>query len=147
MAKPNEGVARAALSSSRAINVIGGPGTGKSQAIVQRAAHLLESGTQPSELLVLAATRSAADALRSRVTACGAPGAAEVQVCTPMQFFEQVLSCPEARAFTGRTPRLLADFEERILMEDMKTCGLKPKRLREMLKFFFRQWTELGDER
>ena len=96
---------------------------------------------------MLAATRSAADALRSRVTACGAPGAAEVQVCTPMQFFEQVLSCPEARAFTGRTPRLLADFEERILMEDMKTCGLKPKRLREMLKFFFRQWTELGDER
>lgn len=147
MAKPNEGVARAALSSSRAIQVIGGPGTGKSQAIVQRAAHLLESGTQPSELLVLAATRSAADALRSRVAACGAPGAAEVQVCTPMQFFEQVLSCPEARAFTGRTPRLLADFEERILMEDMKTCGLKTKRLREMLKFFFRQWTELGDER
>ncbi|MDO5791640.1 MAG: AAA family ATPase, partial [Coriobacteriia bacterium] len=147
MAKPNEGVARAALSSSRAIQVIGGPGTGKSQAIVQRAAHLLESGTQPSELLVLAATRSAADALRSRVAACGAPGAAEVQVCTPMQFFEQVLSCPEARAFTGRNPRLLADFEERILMEDMKTCGLKTKRLREMLKFFFRQWTELGDER
>lgn len=144
MAKPNEGVARAALSSSRAIQVIGGPGTGKSQAIVQRAAHLLESGTQPSELLVLAATRSAADALRSRVTACGAPGAAEVQVCTPMQFFEQVLSCPEARAFTGRNPRLLADFEERILMEDMKACGLKPKRLREMLKFFFRQWTELA---
>mgnify|MGYP004481982677 CR=1 FL=1 len=147
MAKPNEGVARAALSSSRVIQVIGGPGTGKSQAIVQRAAYLLESGTRPSELLVLAATRSAADALRSRVAACGAPGAAEVQVCTPMQFFEQVLSCPEARAFTGRNPRLLADFEERILMEDMKTCGLKPKRLREMLKFFFRQWTELGDER
>ncbi|RDB57498.1 UvrD-helicase domain-containing protein [Senegalimassilia anaerobia] len=147
MAKPNEGVARAALSSSRAIQVIGGPGTGKSQAIVQRAAHLLESGTQPSELLVLAATRSAADALRSRVAACGASGADEVQVCTPMQFFEQVLSYPEARAFTGRNPRLLADFEERILMEDMKTCGLKTKRLREMLKLFFRQWTELGDER
>lgn len=147
MAEPNEGIARAALSSSRAIQVIGGPGTGKTQTIVQRVAWLLAGGTAPGDVLVLAATRSAADALRARVAACGVAGADAVQVCTPAQFFEQVLACPEARAFTGRTPRLLADFEERILMEDMKTCGLKTKRMREMLKFFFRQWTELGDER
>lgn len=147
MAEPMEGVARAALSSSRAIQVVGGPGTGKTQAIVQRAARLLAAGTRPDDVLVLAATRSAVDALRARVAACGVVGADAVEVCTPAQFFEQVLSCPEARAFTGRTPRLLADFEERILMEDMKTCGLKTKRMREMLKFFFRQWTELGDER
>ena len=147
MAEPMEGVARAALSSSRAIQVVGGPGTGKTQAIVQRAARLLAAGTRPDDVLVLAATRSAADALRARVAACGVAGADAVEVCTPAQLFEQVLSCPEARAFTGRTPRLLADFEERILMEDMKTCGLKTKRMREMLKFFFRQWTELGDER
>lgn len=147
MAEPMEGVARAALSSSRAIQVVGGPGTGKTQAIVQRAARLLAAGTRPDDVLVLAATRSAVDALRARVVACGVVGADAIEVCTPAQFFEQVLSCPEARAFTGRTPRLLADFEERILMEDMKTCGLKTKRMREMLKFFFRQWTELGDER
>ena len=147
MAEPMEGVARAALSSSRAIQVVGGPGTGKTQAIVQRAARLLAAGTRPDDVLALAATRSAVDALRARVAACGVVGADAVEVCTPAQFFEQVLSCPEARAFTGRTPRLLADFEERILMEDMKTCGLKTKRMREMLKFFFRQWTELGDER
>lgn len=147
MAEPMEGVARAALSSSRAIQVVGGPGTGKTQAIVQRAARLLAAGTRPDDVLVLAATRSAVDALRARVAACGVVGADAVEVCTPAQFFEQVLSCPEARAFTGRTPRLLADFEERILMEDMKTCGLKTKRMREMLKFFFKQWTELGDER
>lgn len=147
MAEPMEGVARAALSSSRAIQVVGGPGTGKTQAIVQRAARLLAAGTRPDDVLVLAATRSAVDALRARVAACGVVGADAVEVCTPAQFFEQVLSCPEARAFAGRTPRLLADFEERILMEDMKTCGLKTKRMREMLKFFFKQWTELGDER
>ena len=147
MAEPMEGVARAALSSSRAIQVVGGPGTGKTQAIVQRAARLLAASARPDDVLVLAATRSAADVLRARVAACGVVGADAVEVCTPAQFFEQVLSCPEARAFTGRTPRLLADFEERILMEDMKTCGLKTKRMREMLKFFFKQWTELGDER
>ncbi len=147
MAEPMEGVARAALSSSRAIQVVGGPGTGKTQAIVQRAARLLAASARPDDVLVLAATRSAADVLRARVAACGVVGADAVEVCTPAQFFEQVLSCPEARAFTGRTPRLLADFEERILMEDMKTCGLKTKRMREMLKFFFKQWTEQGDER
>lgn len=147
MAEPMEGAARAALSSSRAIQVVGGPGTGKTRAIVQRVARLLAAGVRPADVLVLAATRSAADALRARVAACGVVGADAVQVCTPAQFFEQVLACPEARAFTGRTPRLLADFEERILMEDMKTCGLKTKRMREMLKFFFKQWTELGDER
>ncbi len=147
MAESNEEVMRAALSSSRAIQVIGGPGTGKTEAIVRRAAHLLAAGVRPEELLVLAATRSAADALRARVAACGVAGAGDVQVCTPAQFFEQVLGCAEARTFTGRTPRVLADFEERILMEDMKTCGLKTKRMREMLKFFFREWTELGDER
>ena len=147
MAEPDERVVRAALSSSRAIQVVGGPGTGKTLAIVRRVAYLLASGTAPSDLLVLAATRSAADALRTRVAACGVAGAGAVQVCTPAQFFERVLACPEARAFTGRTPRVLADFEERILMEDMKTCGLKTKRMREMLKFFFREWTELGDER
>lgn len=147
MAEPMEGVARAALSSSRAIQVVGGPGTGKTQAIVQRAARLLAASARPDDVLVLAATRSAADVLRARVAACGVVGADAVEVCTPAQFFEQVLSCPEARAFTGRTPRLLADFEERILMEDMKTCGLKTKRMHEMLKFFFKQWTELGDER
>lgn len=147
MAEPNEGIARAALSTARAIQVTGGPGTGKTLAIVHRVAHLLDTGADPRDMLVLAATRSAVDALRTRVAACGAAGADAVQVCTPAQFFEQVLSCPKARAHTGRTPRLLADFEERILMEDMKTCGLKPKRMREMLKFFFREWTELGDER
>ena len=147
MAEPMEGVERAALSSSRAIQVVGGPGTGKTQAIVQRAARLLAASARPDDVLVLAATRSAADVLRARVAACGVVGADAVEVCTPAQFFEQVLSCPEARAFTGRTPRLLADFEERILMEDMKTCGLKTKRMREMLQFFFKQWTELGDER
>lgn len=64
---------------------------------------------------------------------------------TPQDYFVTLLDGPEARAATRRVPRLLADFEESILMEDMKTCGMKVKRLREMLKFFYRTWTELGD--
>lgn len=31
-------------------------------------------------------------------------------------------------------------------MEDMKTCGLKNRRLKEMLKFFYRSWTELVED-
>ena len=46
--------------------------------------------------------------------------------------------------FTGREPRLLLNYELNALMEDMKTSGLRPGRLKEMLKFFYRGWTELA---
>lgn len=62
-----------------------------------------------------------------------------------------VLATPEAQAVTGRhfagdTPRILSAFEEDFLMEDLKTWGSRPKRLRELCKFLYRGITELADE-
>lgn len=135
----------AACSKAPCIRVVGAGGTGKTEACVRRVAHLLEAGVSPADVLVAASTRSAAAALARRIAECGVAGAEAVAVRVPEDVFVSVLDTPAARQATGRVPRLLADFEERILMEDMKVCGLKAKRLREMLKFFYRTWTELKE--
>ena len=56
-----------------------------------------------------------------------------------------MLASEEGRAFSGRAGRLVTPVELGFIMEDMKVSGLKQRRLREMLKFFYRNWTELAD--
>ena len=125
--------------------ILGGPGTGTSRALVERAAALLEGGARPCDVLVLAASPNAAAGLRELLAArLGAERAAAVPVRTPRELELQLLATPQARAFTGREPRLLLNYELNALMEDMKTSGLRPGRLKEMLKFFYRGWTELA---
>ena len=80
-----------------------------------------------------------------------AAGAGEVQVLTCRELACAVLADPESAAATGMSfysgrARLLSAYETDFLMEDVKTLGARPKRLREMLKFFYRGWTELADE-
>lgn len=137
---------RAAKSNARWIKIQGAGGTGKTQAILERIAQLLESGRSPQEMLVLVSTASAADAFCARAQARLGEAAANLDVRTPRDTWTAVLASDQARQATGRHPRLLDDFEQNILMEDMKATGLAVKRLREMLKFFYREWTEMGDE-
>lgn len=46
----------------------------------------------------------------------------------------------------GRNARVLDGNELAVLMEDMKVSGLKPGRLREMLKFFYKSMSDCSDE-
>ena len=80
-----------------------------------------------------------------------AAGAGEVRVLTCRELACAVLADPDSAAATGMSfssgrARLLSAYETDFLMEDVKTLGARPKRLREMLKFFYRGWTELADE-
>ena len=80
-----------------------------------------------------------------------AADAGEVQVLTCRELACAVLADPDSAAATGMSfssgrARLLSAYETDFLMEDVKTLGARPKRLREMLKFFYRGWTELADE-
>ena len=80
-----------------------------------------------------------------------AADAGEVQVLTCRELACAVLTDPDSAAATGMSfssgrARLLGAYETDFLMEDVKTLGARPKRLREMLKFFYRGWTELADE-
>ncbi len=122
----------------------GGVGCGKTERLVERVASLLEGDAAPDDLLVLAATPDAARALGARLAGRGV-AAARVTVTTPRAVALELLGTEEGRAFSGRAGRLVTPVEMGFIMEDMKTCGLKNRRLKEMLKFFYRNWTELAE--
>ncbi|CAK7024150.1 MAG: hypothetical protein PEGG_00996 [Paraeggerthella hongkongensis] len=58
----------------------------------------------------------------------------------------RVAALDGVRAATNRDPRILDANELDVLMEDMKVSGLKPRRLREMLKFFYKGLSEYANE-
>ena len=132
-----------------ATRIIGGVGTGKTQELINRVCSTLAKGAQGNDALVLCATPQAALAFQARLAAAAeAAGvdAAGVTVATARALALDVMSDAEAIRWSGREPRLLTDYEKLFLLEDMKVSGLRPKRLREMLKFFYRSWTELADD-
>lgn len=127
-----------------AVLVEGGVGCGKTTALIARAATLLEDGAVPKDMLVLTATPDAARVLAARlIEVVGERGGAVEVTCT-RDVALGLLASEEGRAFSGRAGRLVTPVELGFIMEDMKTSGLKQRRLREMLKFFYRNWTELA---
>ena len=133
----------------KATRIVGGVGCGKTQELIERVCSLLSNGEKAESVLALCATPQACESFTLRLgTAAKAAGvnADGVTVTTPRALALEVLSDAEAVRWSGREPRLLTAYEELFLLEDMKTCGLRPKRLREMLKFFYRSWTELADD-
>lgn len=132
-----------------ATRIVGGVGTGKTQELINRAVKALKQGAKAADVLVMCATPQAALAFKARLDAAAeAAGvnAAGVAVTTPRALALDVMGDAEAIRWSGREPRLLTDYEKLFLLEDMKVSGLRPKRLREMLKFFYRSWTELADD-
>ena len=127
-----------------AVLIEGGVGCGKTAALIARAAALLEDGMAPEDMLMLAATPDAARVLAARlIEVVGERGVAIEVTCT-RDVALGLLASEEGRAFSGRAGRLVTPLELGFIMEDMKTSGLKQRRLREMLKFFYRNWTELA---
>lgn len=112
----------------------GAPFAGKTTRLVEEVRDALREGADPADVLVLAASPVAAQELQRRLAALGV----SVAVTVPRARFLELLADEEARAVTGRAPRLLLPFEYDIFLEDLKTSGLKPRRLREILKFFYR---------
>ena len=127
------------------IKVTGGGGTGKSCALLARAYYLIKQGKTPSQIIILCSAESSVDALKKR--AGDIDELRDVRIESVAQCEIDILSQDQTKACTQRNPRILSDFEYNILIEDMKVCGLKPKRLREMLKFFYKEISELGDEK
>lgn len=124
--------------------VLGCKGSGKTTALVDRAAALVDGGVPPESVRVFAATPLAARALNRVLHE--RLGEAAPQAMTSRQAALALLGSGEARVFTGRSPRMLLPHEEAFLFEDLRVTGTKEKRLREMTKFFARQWTELADD-
>lgn len=137
------------ISNIKATRIVGGVGCGKTQQLIERVCSLLSGGEKAGNVLVLCATPQACESFTLRLNAAGEEAgvnADEIAVTTPRALALEVLSDVEAVRWSGREPRLLTAYEELFLLEDMKVSGLRPKRLREMLKFFYRSWTELADD-
>ena len=137
------------ISHIKATRIVGGVGCGKTQQLIERVCSLLSGGEKAGNVLVLCATPQACESFTLRLNAAGEEAgvnADEIAVTTPRALALEVLSDAEAVRWSGREPRLLTAYEELFLLEDMKVSGLRPKRLREMLKFFYRSWTELADD-
>ena len=133
----------------KATRIVGGVGCGKTHELIERVCSLLSGGEKTKNVLVLCATPQACEAFTLRLNAAAKETGVnvdEVTVTTPRALALDVLSDAEAMRWSGREPRLLTAYEELFLLEDMKVSGLRPKRLREMLKFFYRSWTELADD-
>ena len=131
--------------------ILGKVASGKTKALVHRVVEYLSGQSNSKNVLVLAASPDAAEALKGHLAAAldipaDTLGKRGVRVSVPRAIALEVLSDPRAQTACGRKPRLLLPFEENILLEDVKASGLRPKRLREMLKFFYRSWTELADD-
>ncbi len=118
---------------------------GKTGRLIEEARNLLWEGVAPQDVVLFAASPVAAQDVRRRMDAAGLPRA--VEATTPRAYFLRLLGEEEAQRITGRRPRLLLPFEYDIFLEDMKTSGLRPKRLREILKFFYRGFAEGDSER
>lgn len=56
-------------------------------------------------------------------------------VTTPFDYACRILADPLAQRATGRGGRVLSQAEEAVFYEDLKTCGLKRRRLRELWAF------------
>ena len=137
------------VSHIKATRIVGGVGCGKTHALIERICSLLSSGEKAEDVLVLCATPQACESFTLRLSAAAEEADANadgITVTTPRALALDVLSGAEAVRWSGREPRLLTAYEELFLLEDMKVSGLRPKRLREMLKFFYRSWTELADD-
>lgn len=126
--------------------VIGAVGTGKTQRLIEHITSLLALGTDPNSIMIVCATPQAVRAFAARLADASPNQASTVTIKTARDAALDILASEEAVRFTGREPRLLTSYEEMFLLEDLKVSGLRPRRLREMLKFFYRSWTELADD-
>ena len=127
-----------------AVLIEGGVGCGKTAALITRVATLLEDGAAPEDMLVLTATPDAARVLAARLIEVVGERGGTVEVTCARDVALGLLASEEGRTFSGRAGRLVTPVELGFIMEDMKVSGLKQRRLREMLKFFYRNWTELA---
>ena len=132
--------------SGNRVLITGGPGVGKTYTLAKIIGSLIENDVAPGEICAVVSTSSAAQVFESLLERVCPGLSSEIWVGTARELFVKILSSDKAIEATGRVPRILSDFETKFLLEDMKTLGEPNKRLSEMLKFFYRQWTELGDE-
>ena len=110
----NDGLTGKALyiaqATSLRLRVMAGPGTGKSFAIKRRLTRLLEDGVDPSTILVVTFTRTAAASLITDIGALGIPGCKDINASTVHSYCFRLLMKQSLFEYNGRMPRPLVTF-------------------------------------
>lgn len=152
---------------TEALCITGGPRSGKTGALVERAVAWAEAApatpdAQPP-LLFFCASPVTIDEATLRLSQRGLADApaklaelAEPAVCqhgpctglvtTPFDYACRILADPRAQRAIGRGGRVLSCTEEAVFYEDLKTCGLKRRRLRELWAFLQCGLANLNDD-
>lgn len=152
---------------TEALCIAGGPRSGKTGALVERAAAWAEAapatpGAQPSFLFFCASPATVGEAARrlsqrgladapAKLTELAEPASCQHSPCTgpattPFDYACRILADPLAQQATGRRGRVLSRAEEAVFYEDLKTCGLKRRRLRELWTFLQCGLANLSDD-
>lgn len=120
--------------------IIGGPACGKTTTLLERARVCAESGE--GSVVYVCASELAADRAKRAISSwcCGG-----IEVKTGLELACEVLS-DERYAARGLRNRLIGCAEQRALMEDVKVCGIKRRRLRELVAFLECSWSNLADD-
>lgn len=123
------------LKTTEALCIVGGSRSGKTGALIERAVAWAEAApagpdARPS-FLFFCASPVTVDEAAGRLAAHGLTGV----TTTPYDYACRILADPLAQQATGRGGRVLSRAEEAVFYEDLKTCGLKRRRLRELWAF------------
>lgn len=120
---------------------MGGPQTGKTTHLVEELAVLARNAEETT--LVCCATPELLNTFKAQAAAAGIPMQSNIQFATVADIAARVIATPEARQATQRGSHVLCEYEERVLLEDMRTITMKGKRLKELLGFLYRQFSEV----
>lgn len=126
--------------------VVSDAASGKTAWLASRACELSHEGGSvgggAAGALVLCASAEGARVMRERVRQLDGDG---IEVSTPIDMALSILGDPLVVARLGRL-RLLSPFEESVLFEDIKTCGCKRGRLRDLVAFLERGMSDMADD-
>ncbi len=117
--------ATAVAASGNCVFVRGDPGTGKTSAVAGRAATLLNVGTSPATIAVLAHSEPAAERLRVRIAASHPDAAARLWIGTPTTFGLEIVSCHAERAGLGADFGML-DTTGAVALLERRAADLPP---------------------
>ncbi len=135
-----------AASTARSLRALAGPGTGKTYALIKRLTSLVESGVDPTRIMVVTFARAAAQDLVSAAAEVEAAGG-KIVPSTLHSYCFGLLARDKVLQATGRVPRILVGFERDLLLMDLADDEFGGKKQRKMrLAAFEAAWSRRQSE-
>lgn len=123
------------------VRVLSGPGTGKTWAMVRRAARFVEAtAADPKKILFVTFTRTSARDLAEQISGLTIPLSAAIDAGTLHSLCFRILGTEQALTATGRHPRPLLKFEVELLLHDLPNSQGKMADRREKLAAMEAAW-------